>query len=155
MDAEKEALIAELDCARERLNLILDRVTPQVEIYPSWKLKQVLDHVAGWDDAVIAAILSHSRGDVPAVTAPRGIDYYNTETVTTRESLPLEQTRREYEVTREQLKQAIRDMPSDKFTQPFVSPWGKAGTMAWLVKIFVEHELEHAREIEEILNKVA
>jgi len=155
MDAEKEALIAELDCARERLNLILDRVTPQVEIYPSWKLKQVLDHVAGWDDAVIAAILSHSRGDVPAVTAPRGIDYYNAETVTTRESLPLEHSRREYDVTREQLKQAIRDMPSDKFTQPFVSPWGKAGTMAWLVKIFVEHELEHAREIEEILNKVA
>ena len=155
MDAEKEALIAELDCARERLNLILDRVTPQVEIYPSWKLKQVLDHVAGWDDAVIAAILSHSRGDVPAVTAPRGIDYYNAETVTTRESLPLEHSRREYDVTREQLKQAIRDMPSDKFTQPFVSPWGRAGTMAWLVKIFVEHELEHAREIEEILNKVA
>ncbi len=155
MDAEKEALIAELDCARERLNLILDRVTPQVEIYPSWKLKQVLDHVAGWDDAVIAAILSHSRGDVPAVTAPRGIDYYNAETVTTRESLPLEHSRREYDVTREQLKQVIRDMPSDKFTQPFVSPWGRAGTMAWLVKIFVEHELEHAREIEEILNKVA
>jgi hypothetical protein len=155
MDAEKEALIAELDCARERLNLILDRVTPQVEIYPSWKLKQVLDHVAGWDDAVIAAILSHSRGDVPAVTAPRGIDYYNAETVTTRESLPLEHSRREYDVTREQLKQAIRDMPTDKFTQPFVSPWGKAGTMAWLVKIFVEHELEHAREIEEILNYVA
>ena len=155
MDAEKEALIAELDCARERLNLILDRVTPQVEIYSSWKLKQVLDHVAGWDDAVIAAILSHSRGDVPAVTAPRGIDYYNAETVTTRESLPLEHSRREYDVTREQLKQAIRDMPSDKFTQPFVSPWGKAGTMAWLVKIFVEHELEHAREIEEILNNVA
>ena len=155
MDAEKEALIAELDCARERLNLILDRVTPQVEIYPSWKLKQVLDHVAGWDDAVIAAILSHTRGDVPAVTAPRGIDYYNAETVTTRESLPLEHSRREYDVTREQLKQAIRDMPSDKFTQPFVSPWGKAGTMAWLVKIFVEHELEHAREIEEILNTSA
>jgi len=155
MDAEKEALIAELDCARERLNLILDRVTPQEEIYPSWKLKQVLDHVAGWDDAVIAAILSHSRGDVPTVTAPRGIDYYNTETVTTRESLPLEHSRREYDVTREQLKQAIRDMPSDKFTQPFVSPWGRAGTMAWLVKIFVEHELEHAREIEEILNTVA
>jgi len=155
MDAEKEALIAELDCARERLNLILDRVTPQVEIYPSWKLKQVLDHVAGWDDAVIAAILSHSRGDVPAVTAPRGIDYYNAETVTTRESLPLEHSRREYDATRKQLKQAIRDMPSDKFTQPFVSPWGKAGTMAWLVKIFVEHELEHAREIEEILNTVA
>jgi DinB superfamily len=155
MRDEREALIAQLDHARLRLNAVLDQVTPEVEIYPAWKLKQVLDHIAGWDDAVLAAIHTHSQGDVPAVTAPRGIDYYNAETVTTREALPLEHTRREYEVTRELLKQAIREMPADKLAQPFVSPWGQTGTVAWVVRIFVHHEVDHAKEIEEILKKGA
>jgi len=150
---DKEVLIAELDQARARLTAILEQADPTRLIYPLWKLKQVLDHIAGWDDAVIAALQAHARGDVPEVTAPRGIDYYNEQTVATRESLPLEHSWREYHATRELLKQVIRAMPEERGAIPLVTPWGAQGSVAGLVKVFVHHELRHAEEIEQILNQ--
>jgi hypothetical protein len=149
----KQQLIAELDKARQRLNEVLAHADEKREIYPSWKLKQVLDHVAGWDDAVIASIEAHAHGEVPAVTAPRGIDYYNAETVTTREALPLSTTRMEYEATRQALKELILSLPDEKYEQPFIAPWGHQTTVADLVEIFIEHENEHAHEIEQILQQ--
>ncbi|MBN2149592.1 MAG: DinB family protein [Anaerolineales bacterium] len=150
---DKQQLIAELNSARQRLNDVLSRVDDKKEIYPTWKLKQVLDHVAGWDDAVIASIQSHARGEVPAVTAPRGIDYYNAETVTTREALPLTTTRMEFEATRLILKELILSLSDEKYAQPFIAPWGSEITVAQLVNIFVHHEIEHAQEIEQILQQ--
>lgn len=150
---DKFQLIAELDKARLRLNQVLSHADDKREIYPTWKLKQVLDHVAGWDDAVIASIQSHARGEVPAVTAPRGIDYYNAETVTTRESLPLSTTRMEFEATRLILKELILNLPEEKYQEAFISPWGELINTAELVGIFIHHETEHAREIEQILQQ--
>lgn len=149
----REELIAALDEARRRLDSVLERVPADMEVYPSWKLKQVLDHIAGWDDAVLASIRAHARGELPVVTAPRGIDYYNQQTVSTRESLPLHHSRREYEVTREMLKQAIREIPEEKYTQPFVSPWGDMENVEQLVAIFIHHETVHAAEIQAILEQ--
>ncbi|RPI34115.1 MAG: DinB family protein [Chloroflexota bacterium] len=151
MHEEKERLIADLDSVRAHLNDVVKQMSKDTQIYPDWKLKQFLDHVAGWDDAVLAAIQSHSIGDVPAVTAPYGIDYYNAQTVTTRESLSFEHSQREYQATRELLKQAIRLMPDDRFAEPFVSPWGEVGTVAQVVEVFVDHERTHAQEIEKVL----
>jgi hypothetical protein len=150
---DKQQLIAELDTARRRLNEVLSHADDKREIYPTWKLKQVLDHVAGWDDAVIASIQSHVRNEVPAVTAPRGVDYYNAETVTTRESLPLSTTRMEFEATRLLLKELINDLSEEKYRECFIAPWGDPITVADLVGIFVHHENEHAREIEQILQQ--
>ncbi len=148
---EKLELIAILDNARAHLDALLVHLDAKMDIYPPWHLKELIDHIAGWDDAVLASLRAHARDDVPVVTAPRGIDYYNAETVTTRESLPLERSRQEYETTRQLLKKAILEMPADKFQQPLIFPWGPKGTMNDLVKIFVHHEYEHAREIETLL----
>lgn len=150
---DKQQLIAELDKARRRLTEVLSQVDDKIEIYPTWKLKQVLDHVAGWDDAVIASIQAHARGEVPAVTAPRGIDYYNAETVTTRESLPLSTSRMEFEATRMLLKELILSLPEDKYQEHFIAPWGNPTSVAQLVSIFIEHEIDHATEIEQILQR--
>ncbi|MBN2146731.1 MAG: DinB family protein [Anaerolineales bacterium] len=150
-EKEKEELIAQLEAARARLNAALARLDAESFIYPSWKMKELLDHIAGWDDAVIAALRSHAKGDVPAVTAPRGIDYYNAQTVETRESLPLEHSRREFDATREVLKKTLRDLPDEKFPQTFVSPWGTQANVKGIVGVFVHHEGEHAGDIEKLL----
>jgi hypothetical protein len=150
---KKQQLIAELDKSRQRLTEVLSHADEQREIYPTWKLKQVLDHIAGWDDAVIASIHAHARGEVPAVTAPRGIDYYNAETVTTREALPLTTTRMEFEATRLTLKELILSLTDEQYERSFIAPWGREITVAHLVEIFIEHENDHAQEIEKILQQ--
>ena len=153
--SEKELLIKELDHGRELIQRLLKdleeaRCTSK-EVYPTWTIKELLAHLTGWDDACIASLKAFSRNDVPATPASRGINPYNASTVHEREALSLEQVIGEWEYTREEFKQAIRDLPEEKVNEPFVMPWGPKSTLAEMVKIFAEHEVEHAEEIGQII----
>jgi uncharacterized damage-inducible protein DinB len=126
-------------------------VTPQAEIYPTWKLKQLMDHITGWDELVAAALQTHARGETPAVTVKHGIDQYNAVSVSDREQLSLEQSRQAYDAARAAVLQSLREMPADKLESSFKAPWGGKCTVTNVVKIFVSHELEHTRQIDESL----
>ena len=146
-----EELIIELDRARQSMRDLLRDLEAQHaasrELYPTWTVKELLSHIAGWDDACIASLRAHCQGDVPATPAARGIDPYNESTVAERAALTLEKVIQEWEQTREVLKQIIRELPAEKLDQPFVFPWGPTGNLTRMVRIFVEHEEEHVEEI--------
>ncbi len=146
-----DQLIAELDRAREVMRALLRDLeaahAQSRELYPTWTIKELLAHIAGWDDACIASLQAFSQGDVPATPAARGIDLYNASTVAEREALPLEHVIMEWEKTREIFKQAIREVPAEKIAERFVFPWGQQGTLEQMVMVFVEHETEQAEEI--------
>ncbi len=143
----KTALIQRLDEARAGLESVLPRVDPAKQIYPNWTLKQMLDHIAGWDDAVIASLRAHVDGKVPGTPADRGIDYYNDQTVTTRESLDFTHTLSEFKTSRLLLKQIINAMPDNKLAEPLIVPWGSKGTVSEIIEIFAEHEEIHTADI--------
>jgi hypothetical protein len=153
METKIDALIAKMEHSRARLNAILDKVTPQLEIYPSWKLKQVLDHITGWDELVSTTLRSYSHGETPALGVRDGIDQYNAESVSVRKALTMEQSRHAYDTARENVILALREMPPEMLTQQFKAPWGGMCTVVSVVKIFVSHELEHTKHIEDILMK--
>lgn len=148
---QRSRLIEDLDRARETMRAVVNKVDPQREIYPGWTMKHVLAHIAGWDDATIASLHAHMGGQEPGTPAVRGIDYYNAESVATREPLSYEQVVHEWEFAREQVKDLLRQMPADKFEEPLLSAWGATGSVAGLIAVFVRHEIEHAEEIEGLL----
>ncbi len=150
---ERTRLIQQLDKAREKLRAVLVDIDTQMEVYPDWTIKHVLAHIAGWDDATIASLRAHAVGDEPGTPAVRGIDFYNAQSVATREALTYDQIVREWEHTREQLKAVINEMPSEKFEQPLIFPWGQSGTIAQVVAIFAHHEEEHAEEIQALRDR--
>jgi hypothetical protein len=152
MTTEIDDLIAKLEYTRNRLNTALEKVTPQVEIYPSWKLKQLMDHITGWDELLASAFRTHSQGETPAKVVKHGIDQYNAESVYAREGLSLENSRQAYNAARVAVFQAVREMPADKLSQKFPAPWGGMCTVASALKIFISHEAEHAKQIEGSLN---
>jgi hypothetical protein len=143
----KTALIHRLDEARAGLESVLPRVDPAKQIYPNWTLKQMLDHIAGWDDAVIASLNSHVGGRRADTPADRGINIYNAQTVSTRESISFDQSLHEFQASRQILKKAIQAMPEEKLTEPLVTPWGDRGTVSEIVEIFAGHEDEHTADI--------
>ena len=147
MPKTKEQLIAELDQARDVMRQLIKDLDTQCEVYPTWTVKELLSHITGWDDGCIASLNAHLTGDVPVTPAARGIDYYNSTTVYERQALPLEHVIREWETTRETLKQMIRSLPESKFYEPFTFIWGEKGTLEDMVNIFTHHEMEHAKEI--------
>ena len=149
--ASKEELIHELEQARYVMRALLWDLekahAESKELYPTWTVKELLSHLAGWDDACIASLQAHAQGDVPATPASRGIDLYNESTVAERAALPLEHVIKEWEQTRQVFLQTIRDLPAEKLAETFVFPWGPKGTLESMVTIFAEHEMEHAEEI--------
>ena len=151
--SERKDLLEKLDDARLKIaNLLAEAEKyPESEIYPGWKLKEMLAHMTGWDDAIVASLRAHISGNEPGTPADRGIDEYNATTVTTRESLDYAHIRKEWQQTREIVKNIIQDMPEEKFQEALILPWGEKGTVEHLVRIFVHHEHEHADDIAEWL----
>ena len=152
METKIDALIAKMEQSRTRLNTALDKVTPQAEIYPSWKLKQVLDHITGWDELVISSLRAYQRGETPARSV-NTIDQYNAGSVADRRALTLEESRQAFKSIRQEVIHNLQELPPDMLTQRFKAPWGGLCTISSIVKIFVSHEQEHAKQIEEILEK--
>ena len=151
--SHKEDYIRRYEAARAEMREILKLAHGNPTIYEPWKMKEVLDHITGWDDAVIASIKSFLAGEVPATPASRGIDAYNADTVSSREAIPYEVTQREWEASRAELLDLLGKMNDDQLHTPFVLPWGPQGTIEDLVEIFTDHEETHAREIREIITQ--
>ena len=151
--SDKESYIKRYEAARAELRDIVKLAQGNPTIYQPWRMKEVLDHITGWDDAVIASIKSLLAGDVPATPASRGIDAYNAETVTSREAIPYEVTQREWETSRAELLELLGKLSHEQLHTPFALPWGDQGTIEDLVEIFTEHEETHAKEIREIMEK--
>ncbi len=139
--------------ARDKLNDAMEKATPQLDIYPSWKLKQLMDHITGWDELVASAFRTHSQGAQPALVVKHGIDKYNVNSVHARENFSLEESCQAYAAARLKVFQALHEIPSEKLSQKFQAPWGGKCTVASVLKIFISHELEHTKAIEERLKE--
>jgi hypothetical protein len=79
--SDRNTYIRRYENAREEMREILKFAQGNLTIYESWRMKEVLDHITGWDDAVIASIKSFLAGETAATPASRGIDAYNADTV--------------------------------------------------------------------------
>ncbi len=152
--SDRSTFIQRLQAARAEMREIVKYAQGNPTIYEPWRMKEVLDHITGWDDAVIASIKSLLAGELPATPAARGIDTYNAETVSSREAIPYEVTQREWEASRVVLLELIQALTEEQLHARFTFPWGDQGIIEDLVEIFTEHEETHAREIRTIIEKV-
>lgn len=144
-------LIVKMERARKRLNAAIEKATPQAEIYPTWKIKQVMDHITGWDVLVAASLRKYAVGELPNVTVKEGMDAFNALSVSERRELSLEQSRQAYAEAREEVIEILNALPPDVLEKVYPAPWGGECTIDSVVKIFVYHELEHAKQIEKSL----
>jgi hypothetical protein len=145
---EREQLIQELQVARRELFQVIDQLDDHMEVYPQWTIKELLAHLTGWDDAILDTLRAVATGQPPGTPAVRGINYYNASTVSERDPLDLGHIRKECERTREELFTTLRQVPLEKVNEDLVFPWGGHGTIAELIRVFVEHEgEEHAQEL--------
>jgi hypothetical protein len=147
----RQTLIAQMEQSRAKMLAQLDKIDMKREIYPLWTIREMLAHLSGWDDAVIDSLRAFVDGREPATPAARGVDYYNAQTISTREGLDYDHIYREYIATRDALIKLLTEMPEEKIHQPYVLPWGETGTVVDMVHIFAPHEEEHAEDVEKII----
>jgi len=143
----KTQLIQRFNEARHKVRALLSDIDIHMDIYPGWTIKEVLAHLAGWDDATILTLEAFSAGNPPPVPAVRGINLYNSQTVAEREKLNYEQIVREWDLVRKQLSSILESIKDEKLGATIVSPWGPSMTVAELITVMTEHEEEHAEDI--------
>ena len=131
---------------------IVERIDPEQKVYPEWKIKQVLAHLAGWDEATTASLQSFIKGGTPELVAHQGVDVYNANSVSTREELPFEHILREYKLEREKLHKALSQLNDEQLDNTIIYPWGSEGSIYQLIRSMAYHESNHAKEIEEVLD---
>jgi hypothetical protein len=151
MDTKIEQMVEKMKISRAELDAALQKIAPQTEIYPTWKVKQVMDHVAGWDELVYSSLLAYKNGESPAVLVEDGIDRFNAASVAARKDVSIEQSRQEYDAARGRVVQLLRELPPEMLTQKYPAPWGGKCTISSIVRIFASHEHEHAQQIEKAL----
>ncbi len=144
----KAALLAHLKESRQKLADLVSAIPPEEKIYPEWRVKELLAHFAGWDDAVLIALRAFLNGSEPIVVAPRGADDYNARTVEERSPLPLEHIIREWQLNRELLLNLISQVPEEKLQATVVYPWGEEGVLYTLLESQAQHEEYHYAEIQ-------
>ena len=149
--SQRDDLIAILEFSHSKMLLQLDQIEVKHKIYPLWTIREMLVHLSGWDDTVIAIVQSLMADQTPATPAARGIDVYNAESLATREGLDYDHIYREYIQTRKILIQLLREIPTEKITAQYTLPWGGTGTLVDIINIFGPHEEEHAQDVEKII----
>jgi hypothetical protein len=122
--SQKSGVVEEFDKARGPMRKLLAEVNQDLEIYPDWKIKDLLAHLVGWDDATILALKAHNQGKYPHGPAVRGIDVFNFETVAEHTDLKFAQIVQEWELIREQLISLLIDMPEETLKESIISAWG-------------------------------
>ena len=60
--SDKETYIKRYETARAEMREIVKLAQGNPQIYSPWRMKEVLDHITGWDDAVIASINNAGPG---------------------------------------------------------------------------------------------
>jgi hypothetical protein len=148
-----DTLIEQLNQARERLKTVLAQVDRRWAFYPPWTLDQLLAHLAGWDECVTDTVRAFAAGGELQTPAQDGIDAYNARSVERRAGLDYDALLRELNLSRAELLDALRRVPAERLAEPLTMPWARPGSVARMVHVLAEHDLEHAEEIEHLLSE--
>lgn len=146
----KEQLILILNHSRKEMQNAIELVDPTLEIYPSWKLKELIAHLSGWDQCVAEALESHLRGTSTSMVV-LDTDTFNQQSVAARESLSYQQARADWDAQRQNLLQVIEQITEEKFQAPAMFPWGQVGAVEDIVRGFAAHERRHAEELHRLI----
>jgi hypothetical protein len=148
---DQELLRAQLQGSRNRLETLIPKFDPGKEIYPGWDIKDILAHIAGWDQTILTTLQAHVADKDQVITVKEGITKFNSQSVAARKNFAYDKILEEFREIRKRILETISSMPDGKLVEPFISQWGQKVTVKDLVKIFSEHEDEHAEDMHQWL----
>ena len=146
---DKERLLNLLSGTHSKTLAALEGVDLEMYVYEdgSWRIRDILGHIATWDRQVTLSLRAYSQGKEYAI--PNfDEDGFNEEDVKRQRTLTSEQIYEEWQTARGMFKDVVRDMPQDLFPGDLLYPWGdERGTIEKLVKEMCNHDQEHHSEI--------
>ena len=136
--------------SRDKLRGAVDALTDEQLREPAideWSVKDLLAHVASWDELVGGDLLRLQRGHAPYLGAfmYEKIDQYNDVVMAGRKAWELPQVRHELDASRAALLSSLPGLREGSFVE------GQAG--ATFLSLLAKHESDHAAAITEWRSK--
>jgi hypothetical protein len=130
---------------------IPDDVMTTQPVVDWWTLKDVLGHVAMWQQVAIKFINEFQRGGVPTPLGfadDAALDAYNKRGAALRRDWSLARARAEFDASFRDLVAAIEPLSDANLNQQLSAPWSEGRNLAYLIAVnSYEHAPEHTEQI--------
>ena len=144
--SDRDELLSRLQESRDELvsairGLPEDKMT--APLAGEWSAKDIMGHIASWDEFTASDLRRIARGRIPCLAAFREdeVDNWNAFLMRPRRVFPLPQIQAEFEEARAEMLAALNDLPEQLMAR---------GTMVRnIVGVFANHEKSHAQQIRE------
>ena len=148
----KEDLIIQLEKARERLLRAVEGLSEEaMTTSPAvghWTIKDLLAHVAAWDEESLRGIRELLRGERPRFL-DTDWDQWNAQEVEKRRALSLQAVLEELEGSHREFLEFLRGLEEAEWERPREQRWKRYKvTVAWIVGGVIGHDREHAEHIQ-------
>jgi hypothetical protein len=150
---EKQRLLELLSETHSTTRAVLDGKDLEMRVYPDsdWRIRDIIGHVATWDREVAKSLNAYRKGKEYAIPN-HDEDAFNEQDILSQQEFTSQEIFKEWERAREEFKEAVELIPLHQFPGDLLYPWGdERGTIAHLVEMMAEHDVEHRDEIAKAL----
>jgi hypothetical protein len=144
-------LLAALNAARHEL-LACAALVPASErasrmVCGAWTLKDVLGHIADWEQIGVQGLRDMVAGKAPQVEFIDDIDAWNQVHAGLRRDQPWEEVWADLHAVRSALLETLNGTIQTTLDSSFRFPWGAQGTAYQWLTVFAGHDQEHAQDL--------
>ena len=142
---DREEVLARVEGARQAFLAAVDGLTEAQMTKPAvgeWSVKDLLCHIASYEEIALPDIQRVGRGDAPALATfdLKRVDEFNAMIMSLRRHFSLEQAWRELDISRRSLLEAIGRLPDSALAE---------GQFArGMLQICAYHDTEHTEDIQ-------
>jgi hypothetical protein len=145
--SDRDQLVRDLEEARNELRAsyegLRDEQMTRLGAVGAWSVKDVLSHIASWEEVALPDLARLARGDTAILASmdlySANFDDFNAVIMSLRRNLPLDQVLRELDIVRADFMAGVSRLPDSVLAE------GQFGRI--LVQITGEHDREHAEGI--------
>jgi uncharacterized damage-inducible protein DinB len=149
----KEEALARLAESRRALHQALDGLSEeemtQVQVEGVWTIKDVLGHIASWEETCLEPLQRYADGGPFEVQVIANYLAWNDEQAARKRDVPLDDILGELATFRQGLVEAVNRLSAGQWEQRVPFSWGGEGTIAEVLEVLHEHEMEHVRHIQQ------
>jgi len=121
----------------------------RVQVEGVWTIKDVLGHIASWEETCMEPLRCYADGGPFEVEAIEDYTTWNDEQSARKQDVPLDVILDELAAIRQALVAAASRLSAEQWEQQVPFSWGGEGTIAEMLDVFYRHELEHVRTIQQ------
>lgn len=147
--SEQARLLDLLDRAREEMRAVARPQTVDDIVYQDsgWRVRDVIAHVAAWEDESARALEAFLRGESYAIPGFVSDDAYNEQVHDRWANVDVAEVWEVWEAARARLKAALGRFDAAAASGELVAPWGAPGTVHMVIREMAQHEREHAADV--------